>query len=341
MTTDTAPLRWQRPWWSAFAFSKLSGIYLWIAIIVVFAIWIPHIFLTPQTAIGIAGQQAITVIVTLGLLFNLAAGGLDLSVAQNLGLSAVIVATLSTVGGWPAVPAAIAAVVVSTVIGLVNGYLVAHIKMNSLIATLGMSSVLLALTEIVSAQKFRGPVSSDFAQWTQWQPLGIPGITIYAVVLAFVAWYVLEHTPFGRRTYATGANPEAALLAGVKTHRYLLASFVITGFAAGLAGVLLASRIQSVGPTVGPSYLLPAFAACFLGTTQLKPGKFNVWGTVLAIYLLATGVYGLQLVGGQQWITDLFNGIALIVAVGISLLAARRAGLGALRGLRRRKGARG
>ena len=116
--------------------------------------------------------------------------------------------------------------------------------------------------------------------------------------------------------------------AGVRTSRHLFLSFVITGFGAGLAGVLIAAKIGSVGPDIGPAYLLPAFAACFLGTTQLKPGRFNVWGTVLAIFLLATGVKGLQLVGGQQWITDAFNGVALIAAVSIAVVAARRAAAG-------------
>lgn len=307
---------------------RFSGLYIWIGIIVVFSLWIPGTFLTPQTAVSIAGDEAVTTIVAVGLLFSLAAGGFDLSIGQNLGLSAVVVSTLSTVGGWDPFASALAAVLISTAVGAINGFFVARVRINSLIATLGMTSILLAATRIVSEQQFRGPLPDELRAIAGWQPLGIPAVTLYALVVAVLAWYALEHTPFGRRLYATGANADSAFLAGVRTSKHLFLSFVITGFGAGLAGVLIAAKIGSVGPDIGPAYLLPAFAACFLGTTQLKPGRFNVWGTVLAIFLLATGVKGLQLVGGQQWITDAFNGVALIAAVSIAVVAARRAAVG-------------
>jgi ribose transport system permease protein len=143
-------------------------------------------------------------------------------------------------------------------------------------------------------------------------------------VACLLVWWILEHNPVGRRLSATGANEEAARLAGVRTKRFTFWSFVVSGVLASLAGVLLAAKIGSVDPQVGPSYLLPAFAACFLGMTQLKPGRFNVWGTFVALYLLATGVKGLQLAGGQLWITDLFNGVALIGAVSLAVIGERR-----------------
>jgi len=316
-------------------FSRFSGLYVWAVIIAIFSVWVPSVFLTRQTLISLVSDEAVTAILALGLLFTLAAGAFDLSIGQNLGVSALITATLSTVAEWDPWLSALVAIVCCTIVGLVNGLLVARVGINSLIATLGMTSVLLALSQVISDQQFRGPVPDGFRALTAWQPLGIPAIAIYAIVLAFLAWYVLEHTPFGRKMYATGASPEAAFLSGVRTSRYLLLSFVFSGFAAGVAGVLLTSKIGSIGPTIGPSYLLPCFAACFLGTTQIKPGKFNVWGTLIAIGLLATGVKGLQLVGGQQWITDAFNGVALIGAVSIAVVASRRAAAG-----RRRNGAR-
>ncbi|MEF2976215.1 ABC transporter permease [Subtercola sp. YIM 133946] len=316
-------------------FNRFSGLYIWAAIIIVFAVWVPNVFLTSQTLASLFSDEAVTAILAVGLLFTLAAGGFDLSIGQNLGLSAIVVATLSTVGGWDPWSSALAAILISTAIGLLNGVLVALVGINSLIATLGTTSILLALSQIVSDHKFRGPIPAELGAVTAWQPFGIPGIAIYAILLAFVAWYVLEHTPFGRKMYATGAGPDAAFLAGVRTSRYLLLSFVLSGLAAGIAGVLLTAKIGSIGPTIGPAYLLPCFAACFLGTTQLKPGRFNVWGTLIAIGLLATGVKGLQLVGGQQWITDAFNGVALLGAVSIAVVAARRAAAG-----RRRKSTR-
>ncbi len=309
-------------------FNRFSGLYIWAGIIIVFGAWVPSSFLTSQTLVSLVRDEAVTAVVALGLLFTLAAGGYDLSIGQNLGLSAILVSTLSTVGGWGPWSSAFAAILFSTVVGLFNGVLVAKVGVNSLIATLGTTSILLALSQIISGQKFRGPIPAELTGLAAWQPLGVPGIAIYAIVLAFIAWYVLEHTPFGRRMYATGASPDAAFLAGVRTSRFLLVSFVISGLGAGIAGVLIAAKIGSIGPSIGPAYLLPSFAACFLGTTQLKPGKFNVWGTLIAIGLLATGVKGLQLIGGQQWITDAFNGVALIGAVSVAVVAARRAAAG-------------
>jgi ribose transport system permease protein len=110
----------------------------------------------------------------------------------------------------------------------------------------------------------------------------------------------------------------------VPTRRYVFLSFVACGTIASVAGILLASQLGSVSQTIGPSYLLPAYAACFLGTTQLKPERFNIWGTMIALFLLATGVEGLQLSGAQLWVTDMFNGVALIGAVSVAVVTERR-----------------
>lgn len=309
------------PWGQA---NRFTGLLLFAIIVVVFATWIPATFLTNATFRSVAGDQAITLVLAIGALFTLAAGQYDLSVAQNLGFSAVVAAHLMSIehlDPWVAVGVTLA---IGAVIGLVNGFIVAYVGVNSFIATLGMSSVLLALTEEISNNQFIGPVPHSFQALTTHTPLGVPIVTVFALVCAVLAWWALEHHPFGRWLAATGANPEAARLAGVPTTRYVTTSFVITGMVSSLAGILVCAKIGQVSPSIGPPYLLPAFAACFLGTTQFKLGRFNVWGTVLALYLLATGVKGLQLTGGQLWITDLFNGLALIVAVSLAVVSQRR-----------------
>jgi ribose transport system permease protein len=279
--------------------SRFSGLYVWAALIVIFALWVPDTFLTSATAKSIAADQAITVILALGVLFTLACGEFDLSIAQNLGLSAATAAVLMTKGDVTPVVAVLLVLGIGVVIGAVNGGLVAWLGVNSFIATLGMTSVLLAFTEIVTDSQYVGPVPDSFQAIGDGALLGVPTVTVYCLVLGAVAWYVLEHTPAGRRIYATGAGADAARLAGVRTGRYVFCTFVVSGTIASAAGILLTAKIGSVSPDIGPPYLLPAFAACFLGTTQFKPGRFNVWGTVLALYLLATGVKGLQLAGGQ------------------------------------------
>jgi ribose transport system permease protein len=302
---------------------RYSGVFVWVLLVVVFAIWLPSTFLTMVTFRSILGGQSITAILAMGVLIAFAAGQFDLSAAQNLGLSAIICGSLIVNAhmSWPL--AALVSVLSGAAIGAVNGTIVL-LGVNSFIATLGMSSVLLAITEVIGGSSYIGPLPASFQSIATRVHLGIPILAVYALVLSLIMWYVLEHTPMGRRTQATGANPEAARLAGVHTARHIFWSLVACSVIASIAGVLVAAEIGEVSPTVGPPYLLPAFAACLLGTTQIKVGRFNVWGTLVAIILLATGVEGVQLAGGQLWFTDLFNGVALIGAVSVSVWAGKR-----------------
>jgi ribose transport system permease protein len=304
--------------------ARYSGLYVWALLVVIFGLWVPDTFLSIDTAKTVASDQAITGILALAALIPLAAGGFDLSVAQNLGVSAVVCAALQSEAHASPAVAVLITVAMGAGIGLANGFFVARVGVNSFIATLGMTSALVALSQIVSNQQFVGPVDPSFQSVASDEVLGVPILAIYFGVGCLLVWWILEHTPLGRRLLATGANEEAARLAGVRTKRLTFWSFVASGVLASLAGVLLAAKIGSVDPLVGPSYLLPAFAACFLGMTQLKPGRFNVWGMFVALYLLATGVKGLQLAGGQLWITDLFNGAALIGAVSLAVAVERR-----------------
>jgi ribose transport system permease protein len=118
---------------------------------------------------------------------------------------------------------------------------------------------------------------------------------------------------------ATGAGFDAARLAGTNTGQAVVVGLVISSVLGSLAGLMLVSTIGSAAPNSGPPYLLPLFAAVYLGSTQIKPGRFNIWGTIVALFVLATGVKGLQLAGGQLWVSYLFNGVALILAVGVAI----------------------
>jgi len=311
-------------WAGRLGLSRFSGLYIWAGFILLFGILTPDTFLTSKTLTSVGSEQAITGILAIGVLFPLSAGVFDLSAAQNLGLAAVGSGWLmSQVHVSPLLAIALT-LGFGALIGTANGFLVTIIGVNSFITTLGMTSVLLAIAEGIANGNYFGPFPNSFSNLTSGSPLGIPIVVIYLFVAAGVAWYVLEHTPVGRRLHACGANKEAARLTGVPTRRYIFLSFVACGVIASASGVLLSSQLGSVSQTIGPSYLLPAYAACFLGTTQLKPERFNVWGTMIALYLLATGVEGLQLVGAQLWVTDLFNGAALIGAVSIAVVSERR-----------------
>lgn len=207
---------------------------------------------------------------------------------------------------------------VGALIGLISGLIITKAKIDSFIATLGLSSILLAGIAWISGSRQILNLGDDFRLIAATEVLGVTLPFIILIVVAFVLWYVLERTPVGRRMYATGYNREGAQLSGIPTTRLIIGSLMLGGVVAALAGVLLTARINVGDPLAGPSLLLPALSAVFLGSTQFRGGRFNVWGTIVAVYVLATGVKGLQLMGAPNWITDMFNGLALLLAVGFA-----------------------
>jgi ribose transport system permease protein len=185
-----------------------------------------------------------------------------------------------------------------------------------------MSSILLAGTEwITGGGQIANGVSATFTGIGQNQVWGLPLPVFYMVALAIVLWWLLEYTPIGRYLYGIGGNPQAARLAGIRVGRVTTGAFLLSGLVAAFSGVVLAAQLGSASPDVGGPFLLPAFSAVFLGATQVFPGRVNVPGTLIAIFLLATGVKGLQLAGAPSYINDLFNGAALIIAVALAARA--------------------
>lgn len=309
---------------AATAVNRFSGLLVLGAFIIVYALWVPDTFLTSTTAQGIVADQAVIGIMAIGLVFALSAGAFDVSFAATMGLSGVVCASLVTWHGLP-IPVAIAAsLATGLAIGALNAFFVVVVRLNSIVVTLGTSSIIGALNSRLSnGGQYIVDLPGSFTQLAAPRPFGVPIVAVHLGIVAIIAWYVLEHTPVGRRIQATGSGPDAARLAGVNTGRMVVIAFLVSGFLSALAGVLATARTGVGVPGIGAGYLLPAFAAVFLGTTQVKPGRFNVWGTILSIFLLATGVKGLQLAGGESWVTDAFNGCALILAVSLSAMGLR------------------
>jgi ribose transport system permease protein len=302
-----------------FGFDRFSGLYIWALFIIIFAIWVPDSFFDLDTAQGLASEKSIIVLLALALMIPLAAGAYDLSIGATTNISAVIVAKLQTDNGWGMWSAIAVAVGAGALIGIINGFVVVKLKVNSFIATLAMASVIASVIIIITGQ--RQPVPPMDEQWrnlTQFEIFGFQSVALIVLVIALIFWWFMQHTPPGRYLYAVGGNQEAARLSGVKVGMWTWIALIISGTTCGIAGVLYASLI-GVSLTFGGALLLPAFAAVFLGSTQFLPGKFNVWGTVLAVLVLATGVKGLQLATGQQWLESMFNGVALVAAVSFAV----------------------
>jgi ribose transport system permease protein len=303
---------------------RFSGLYVWVALVAVFGLWMPDLFLTADNARVVAGDQAITAMLALALVVPLAAGVFDLSIAAVLGFSSVVVAWCQAQGLSPLL-GALLAVLVGAAVGAVNGLVVVRLRVDSFIATLAMSSVLAAGAYwVTGGQQIVEGISPDFVAFGSGDVLGVPAPVYYMLALALLLWVFLEYRPGGRYLYAVGGNPQAARLAGLRVDRVVFGSLVAAGTIAGFAGVILTAKLGTGNPTSGPPYLLPAFSAVFLGATQIKAGRVNVAGTLIAIYLLATGVKGLQLAGAPVYLNDLFNGLALILAVALAARSRRR-----------------
>ena len=203
-------------------------------------------------------------------------------------------------------------------IGALNAFLILKIKIDSFITTLGMSSILYALASAISNGKMIFGFDQSFKNIARLNLVGIEANIFYALLFGIIMWWFLENTSGGRYLFATGGNREAARLAGVSTNFYITSALILSATVAALGGILITSKISSGSPTVGPPFLLPAFAAVFFGSTQFI-GRFNVAGTFLAVLVLSSGVKGLQLAGVTAlWVDDLFFGLALILAVGFS-----------------------
>jgi ribose transport system permease protein len=308
----------------ALGLDRFSGLYVLAALILIFSLWVPSLFLTATNFRIIAGSQAITAMLALGLIVPVACGAFDLSIGGTLGMGCCIVVWFQA-NGHGFILGIFAAVAFGLLVGLINSFIVVMLHVDSFIATLGMGSILSAgTTWVTGGFQVANGISPHFTAIGQKQVLGLPLPVYYMVILALILWWLLEYTPAGRYLYSVGGNPQAARLAGIRVGRITTGAFVVSGVVAAFAGVMLAAELGSSSPDVGVPYLLPAFSAVFLGATQIIPGRVNVLGTLIAIFLLATGVKGLQLAGAPGYINDLFNGLALIIAVALAVRATRR-----------------
>ncbi|TXN28360.1 ABC transporter permease [Lacisediminihabitans profunda] len=289
---------------------------LLIILIVIFSVLAPQTFATVTNLRTVLSTQSVLAVLALAAMMTLVIGEFDLSLGAQMGLSALLFPGLAANGTLPLPVALICAILATTLVGLINGILVAKLKINSFIATIGMAALLSAAVLAYSGgNTIYAGVPPSLLSIAAFAPLGIPGPIIYVAVIALVVWLLLQRTPFGRWMAAVGGSRDAAKLSGINTDRVTVVTFTLAGVLCGISGVLLASQLGSGNPAVGPGQLLPAFAAAFLGATSFRVGQFNVWGTIFAVLTIATGVAGLNLLGLPSWVEPAFNGLALIVAV--------------------------
>lgn len=298
---------------------------VWAAVTVGFAIARPDTFATTANVQTILGSQAVLVILALALMIPLVAGDFDLSVAFLMGLCAMIVAKLNAEMGWPLLLAIVVALAVGLGVGLVNGWLVVVVGVDSIIVTLGIGTFLLGISEWISGSKSITGVSPVLSEWIIGKRLlGVSLAFWYGLALCLVLWILLERTALGARLLFVGRNRNVARLSGIQVERMRVGAFVAADLLAAAAGVVYVGGQGGVDVSSGQFFLLPAFAAAFLGATAIVPGRFNARGTIIAVYFLVTGITGLQLLGASSFVQNLFYGGALVTAVTLSAVVRRR-----------------
>ncbi len=306
-------------------FERLALALVWAATIAVFGYLRPDSFLTWSNFATILGSQAVIVVTALGLIIPLTAGDYDLSIANTLTFAATLLAVLNVNHGLPIGLAIAAALAAGLAIGVVNAFFVLYFRMNSLIVTMGVGTFTHGLTLWLGDQQTISGVADGLVNAVivdRW--LGVPLGFYYAILICALLWYYLSYTAAGRRLLFVGRGREIARLSGIAVDRVRLGGFLTSGLLGAGAGVLYVGTTGAADPSSGLTFLLPAFAAAFLGATSISPGRFNPWGTLISVYFLVTGITGLSILGVSNFVQDLFYGGALVIAVTLSQIVRGR-----------------
>lgn len=306
-------------------FERFGLIIAWAICIAVFGWLRPDSFLTWANFATMLGSQAVLVVVTLGLIIPLTAGDYDLSIASTLTLSSMMIAVLNVNDRVPIGWAILAAATMGLLVGAINGFFILYFRIHSLIVTLGVGTFLNGLTLWISDSMTISGIASPLVQYVIVDRLfGVPLEFYYALILCVLVWYVFTYTSVGWGLLFVGRGREVARLSGIAVDRVRLAALIVSATFGALAGVLYSGTTGAADPTSGLTYLLPAFAASFLGATSITPGRFNPIGATIAVYFLVTGITGLSIIGISTFVQNLFYGGALVVAVTLSQLVRGR-----------------
>ena len=298
-----------------------------VLLILLFSAILPQTFPTLLNLRSIIADKAIIALLALAAMIPMASGKIDLTVGYAIVLWHILAISLQTAFGIPWPIACLIVVCLGALVGFLNGLLVEVAQIDSFIATLGTGTVLYAVALwYTGGRQVVAPLPPGFLAINGTKFLGLPISGFYVLAVAVVLWAILEYTPIGRYLYAIGANPKAAALNGIAVRRFTIGAFVTSGMLTAAAGVLLASKLRIGQASVGLEYLLPALVGAFLGSTTIRPGRVNVWGTVVGVAILAVGISGIQQFGGSFWVEPMFNGMTLLIAIGIAGYTQRRRG---------------
>ena len=300
---------------------------LTLLLIIVFSLMLPDTFPTAMNARSILSDQSIIALLALAAMVPMMAGRIDLTVGFGIVLWHIMAISLQVWYGVPWPLAILIVFVCACIFGAINGLLVEIAQIDSFIATLGTGTILYSLALwATGGQQVIGHLDPAFVATAMANVGGVPILAIYVGVAALIMWVIAERLPVGRYIYAIGANEKTAALNGIPVRRYVIGAFIYSSALTALTGCLMAAKFKVGQASVGLDFLLPALVGAFLGSTTIKPGRVNVWGTIIGVLILAVGVSGIQQLGGAFFVEPLFNGSTLVVSIGIAGFAQRRRG---------------
>lgn len=309
---------------TAMVASRYGLLFAFAVSIVAFSVARPESFPTGRNIESILTLAAPPLILAVGLTVVLVMQDFDLSFGAMIGLAGGAATTFMVSNGWSFIIAILVVVLMSVAVGLLNGFMVAYLGGSSFIITLAMGTVLTGIEYAMSNQDtvYSG-FPNAFVDIATTDFLGLSNQIWIAAVIGALIWLLLDRTEVGRYMYAIGGNPEAARLSGVRVLPLRVVGFVIVGVTAAVVGLLLVSVSGSYAPNGGIAYLLPAFAAVFLGAAVFRPGEFNVPGTIVGVLFLGVIQTGLIMLDFETYVINLVQGGILITAVLISRLGER------------------
>lgn len=298
---------------------------LTVLLIAFFSILLPTTFPTYLNFRSILADKAIIALLSLAATIPMMAGRIDLTVGFGIVMWHILAIGLIIKFGVPWPLAMLIVLACAALVGLFNGLLVEVAQIDSFIATLGTGTILYALALwFTEGRQITGMLPQGFIALNTTAIFGIPIPAIYVIIIAIGLWIISERLPIGRHVYAIGANEKAAALNGIPVRAYVIGVFVVSGLVAGFAGCVLAAKLRIGQANVGLDYLLPALVGAFLGSTTIKPGRVNVWGTMFGVLILAVGISGIQQLGGAFFVEPLFNGTTLVISIALAAFAQRR-----------------
>jgi ribose transport system permease protein len=328
----TAPTTQRRSFVRGDAVQRVLAFGALIVLFVIFSALKPESFLQFDNLVGILLATAVNGVLALGVTFVIITGGIDLSVGTVMTLSAVMTGVFITFWGFPVPIGIIAGILTGTLMGLLNGVVIARMKVPPFIATLGMLNIARGLALVISGLKpiyfndtpIFNQIAMGSALGTIVPAFSVPNVVLVLFIAAIIASLILTKTVLGRYTFALGSNEEATRLSGVNVNFWKIAIYALGGTFSGLAGVMIAARLNSAQPSLGLGYELDAIAAAVIGGTSLSGGEGSILGTIIGAFIISTLTNGLRILSvPQEWQT-VITGAIVILAVYLDILRRRR-----------------